>query len=868
MAAAAASSSSAGAAHQAEVMGRSASSRYKEGTRVVSLSSTRRAPTNDYVWVTAKVYRVDPHVVYMKAGTLHEGTALYMREVGGSEEEFKVLKPHQTNTDTQTHPQAPVVWDASKKAPERFGEDLLASFFSFMTPRELSAIFPPPRSTDSIGAATPAAKPRPRAVQRVSAARPNPTTTTTTAPAPLFAGIFAPAQTPSTSQSTATPASCLFELGKASTGGVGDLFHGGAAASGGGSLFGEVGSTSSGTGRGSLSGQGGAATGTAGMFGGSISGGAGECVTVAATSSFSGPSFSARGSMLGGPAFGQQPSGGATRSSPSLIHTAALHQQTHVAIDSSTDIDRHFWDNMTTEKAFQLGKRLVNLTALTLVQPRRGRSWCLGSMINVVEGHAAGRREAREKEGQRLMAEGSLETIDFTTAPTRTSRSSPPSLPVTQPPTLHALRAVTGAVHQHSVLADRGWKMPALEYVDQDGWGASELGRFVSSSPSLKEVGGRRRSWGQWATLFEHFPEAPDGQPGPLSHLQSIGGIEHPRNRQTSEITRLQNVLSSRGCRKSLTSLDVELSPFRDHDDLSALLAVDRFINTCCTSPDVPLYVTVLRGIFNLAVFYADAFPRRPSPFIKTAIKEAARQTRYVYYRLSQHDVTHPLDDPSPAATDIASSLSFDEARRVSVHNANGFAPPPGTPPPAPAIINDLQQFPRAGELYFSSRLGVAAGRLLAQRMPREVVRVLFDGAVSAQDRIGVLEGLGAWRDVNTVRVGELDWVSLTQGGAFDGWGSNGLPSISNIGMQLEVPHELEASAAANIIRDGLSSLLSAGLRGLRVVKLRLLDVYHDLGDVIRRELLPHGTRVGGFTINTPDNDEDWCIVLVASRDP
>ncbi|CEL91916.1 unnamed protein product [Vitrella brassicaformis CCMP3155] len=437
--AASSSSSSAGAAHQAEVMGRSASSRYKEGTRVVLLSSSRRAPTNDYVWVTARIYSVDPHVVYMKAGTLHEGTALYMREVGRRGEEFIRVVPHQTNTDTQTSPQPPVVWDVSKKAPERFSEDLLGKVFSLMTPRELSAIFPPPRSTDSLmasssalpsttggplfagaafgplkgetmaaskedtadgalpgaaslpslfsgpsligtstgegamssaaaaassggrpsslftmGAATPADKPRSRA-KRVSAARPNPTspTTTTTAPAPLFAGIFAPAQAPTTSQSTATPASGPFDFGKASTGGGCDLFHGGAAASGGGSLFGEVRSTSSGAGRGSLFGQGGAATGTAGMFGGSITGGTGRS-GVAASSSVSGPSLSARGSMLGGPAFGQQSSFGATQSSPSLIHTAALHQQTHVAIDSSTEGDRHFWESLTPEEAFQL----------------------------------------------------------------------------------------------------------------------------------------------------------------------------------------------------------------------------------------------------------------------------------------------------------------------------------------------------------------------------------------------------------------------------------------------------------------------------------------------------------------------------------
>ncbi|CEL91915.1 unnamed protein product [Vitrella brassicaformis CCMP3155] len=253
-------------------------------------------------------------------------------------------------------------------------------------------------------------------------------------------------------------------------------------------------------------------------------------------------------------------------------------------------------------------------------------------------------------------------------APTRTRHSLSLPGPLAEFPTLHALRAVTGAVGEHSVLADRGWKMPALERMDQDGWDVDELGRFISSSQSLKEVGGRWRSWGQWAAVFEHFPEAPGGQPGPLSHLKTIGGIKRHGGWETAEqylagVRRLRDVLTSRGCRKSLTSLDVEIPPFAGHDDLSALLSVDGFINTCCTSPNVPLNVRIVGGFFNLAVFYADAFPPRPSPFIKTAIKEAARQADKLTYAISQHDITHPIDDPSPAAIDIASSLSFVNVR-------------------------------------------------------------------------------------------------------------------------------------------------------------------------------------------------------------
>ncbi|CEM36820.1 unnamed protein product [Vitrella brassicaformis CCMP3155] len=566
------------------------------------------------------------------------------------------------------------------------------------------------------------------------------------------------------------------------------------------------------------------------------------------------------------------------------VRKGALRQQTHIDIDCSTEADSQFWYNMTTEEAFQLGKKLVNLTALSLVQPYPDQSWylaldldldqswCLGSMISVVEGHADGRREAREKEGHQHMAEGSLETIEFTTA-TTTITTTTTSLPLdlhhsffAPPPTLPALRAVTGAVREHRELADRGWKMPALEYVDLGGLDHKQLGRFIRSSSSLKEVGGRR-SWGEWATLFEHFPVASAGRPGPLRRLRTIGGIARG-GFEGEEVRRLQDVLSSRGCREALTSLDVEIPPFKDQV-LEHLLAVDDFINTCCVSPDVPLSVEIFYASegFELSLFYADDFPSRPSPFIKTTIQEAARRTSHVSCTISQDDITHPIHTPSQAAIEIASSLSF-ECWGLVVRSANGFGPPPGTTPPTPAIIEHLQPFPRARELRVYSPVGGPVGRLLAEKMPMQVGRVWFDVAVSAQDRIGVLEALGAGREVGNVRVGgEGDAVSLTQGGPFDGWGLNRLPSISNIGMRLEVPQGLEASAAADIIRDGLSTLLNTGVRGLRRVAVELLDELGDLRDAIR-EVIPYGTRVGGFTIDTREHDDVEDISLLATRGP
>ncbi|CEM25072.1 unnamed protein product [Vitrella brassicaformis CCMP3155] len=537
------------------------------------------------------------------------------------------------------------------------------------------------------------------------------------------------------------------------------------------------------------------------------------------------------------------------------VRKGAFQQQTHIDIDCTTDADRQFWESITPEGAFQLGKRLINLTALSLLQPFCERLWCRDIMISIVEGHAVGRREASEKEGQQYMAEGSLETIKFssstTTAYGTTGRrrrwlSLPP---LSEPPALPSLRAVTGA----------------------EG-GTSELGHFIKSSRSLKEVRGRLWPGQEWAAVFEPFPVASAGQPGPLRQLERIGLIEHGTN-----VTRLQVSTSHyRGahiarCLKSLKRVDVQVPAFAGPTALAALLAVDDLIDNCCVSPDVPITVKGAEWVpFELSLFYADTFPPRPSPFIKTAIQEAARQAHRVVYRLSQHDLTHPIGNPSQAAVDIASSLSFDKVGLVKVDNADGFVPPPNTGSPIPDVINHLPHFPRARQLRVYSGLGGASGRLMAQKMPTEVM-VAFGIDVSAEDRRGVLEALGAGRQVAEVCVGEnlYPWgavrgVSLTQGGLFDGWGSNSLPAIRNIKIHISVPAELEPADAADLVRSGLTSLLNGGMRGLRRVEVRLwLEVHDALGDAIW-QVFRNDASIGDFAIHHWGDSEE--IVLEATR--
>ncbi|CEL93423.1 unnamed protein product [Vitrella brassicaformis CCMP3155] len=599
--------------------------------------------------------------------------------------------------------------------------------------------------------------------------------------------------------------------------------------------------------------------------------------------------------------------------------TRAAAFQTRLVIDCDTTADDDywqwtkglvFWQRLPLDFVMRIAARLTHLREITLRHPRFCLMWCIDAFLTFIEttaalptpaeplsSHGAPQQSASQRGG--ALQTIAFESVGLTVAELRKLKRSNPDLPppVTPAPTLPSLKGVTGALREHRVLADRGWRMPALErveqprvarqhrvladrswhmpaleYVDQEGWDVETLGRFISSSSSLKEVERRCWTWGEWATAFERMPVAPVGQPGPLGHLQTmrgIGYVHEPFMESVQEyrigIKRLQGVLTSRGCRKALTRLDVEIPPFENHHSLSALLDVDGFVSTCCARPDVPVPTTVEKyASFELSLFYADDFPARPSRFIKTAIQEAAKQARYVTYTISQQDLTHPVDSPSQTTIDIVNSLSFDKAHIVTVENARGFVPLPGTPSRASAIIEHLQQFPTAEDpcsLWVRSSVGGTPGRLLAQKMPREVGTVPFDQDESREDRRLMLEALGEGREVRTVRVGHWkgDPISLAHRGPFEGWGSPGSPAIRDIHIDFSVSDELEPLAAAELVRDSLATLLNAGVRGLRRVVV-LLPMQHDLDGAIR-QLLPDKVEIGDFTIITDPRRTRWTVV-------
>ncbi|CEM15700.1 unnamed protein product [Vitrella brassicaformis CCMP3155] len=526
----------------------------------------------------------------------------------------------------------------------------------------------------------------------------------------------------------------------------------------------------------------------------------------------------------------------------------AAPELSDVTISSATKEERSFWQHVRLAFVTQLAARLTHLTAITLHYPTGFTGvfcWCFDVFVAIIEGHIAGRRAAD-------LGGGTLETITLqrgvrlTNTEMQTLSRTRPPLPalLDPPPTLHALTTIDGLTRDHHGLADRRRRMPSLTTVQQhETWGADRVGRFISSSRSLRRVGGSLRGE-DWAGVFEGIPAAPAGQRGgPLAQLESIDTIKIRGDDEAAGIDRLQAVLVARGCRRSLKQLHVELSSFYriGRRTLPTLLAVDRLVGACCR-PDAPLTLTAIGHLeFDLAIFYQADFPARPSPSFKTMMQQLARQAWCVQYIFTQDGLTDPYDKPSQSAIEMAKTLSFDKATDVLVMNADGFDPPANTAAPLPAIVTHLQQFPKASRLCVESDLGGAAGRLLAAKMPKEVGDVDI-GEVSGDEKVGVLEALGREREVGWMNMGEFEGgVDQLVGAA------NRLPTIKALDLLFDVTLPDDVEEAGSFVRTGFSSVVSR-IRGLQRVYLIIRNTDYQQGASIGASL-PGGTNIGAFTI-------------------
>ncbi|CEM20495.1 unnamed protein product [Vitrella brassicaformis CCMP3155] len=529
---------------------------------------------------------------------------------------------------------------------------------------------------------------------------------------------------------------------------------------------------------------------------------------------------------------------------PPLTWQLTARKQHHLTISAEDQVERSFWQRTTIDLVREWATYLRQLTSITLQYPDGFPRWCFDVFVAIIEGHIAGRRAAN-------IQEGTLQTITFqegfwlTGAAMQTLSRTDPPLPalLDPPPTLDALETIAGLTNDHRQLADRRWRMPSLATVRQCGcwqcgcWNADRLGQFISSSRSLRRVEGSFEG-DEWADVFEHVPAAPAGQQGELlSNLEGIGTIlvegDDPEG-----IERLQEVLVARGCRQSLKQLHVDfgVSYYILRLNLPVLLALDRLLGTCCR-PDADLNFESPHASFDLSIFYHPDFPTHPSPSFKTMIQQLAQQARSVKYIFTQDGLADPHTDPSQSAIDIASSLSFDEAVWAEVEAY--FDPPADTPSPHPAIITHLQPFPtEISGLNVWSKLGGAAGRLLAVKMPKKVPVVYIYDVSGAEERLGMLAALGREREVGTVHMRQVGIDQLV--GAADE-----LPTIQALKFITTLPDDVED--AGSFVRAGLSSAVPH-IRGLQGVTLTVDRTTAEQHDSILASV-PDGTNIEGFSV-------------------
>ncbi|CEM31857.1 unnamed protein product [Vitrella brassicaformis CCMP3155] len=497
---------------------------------------------------------------------------------------------------------------------------------------------------------------------------------------------------------------------------------------------------------------------------------------------------------------------------PPLTWQHAARKQHHLTISAADEDQRSFWQRTTIALVREWATYLRQLTSIALHYPLGFPRWSLDVFVAIIEGHIVSRRAANVHGGT-LQTIAIEEGVRLTGTARQTIFRTHPllPLPLDPPPTLDALKTIADLRGDHRQLADRGWLMPSLATVVRQGWWRpGSLGKLIGSSRSLRQVDGMFDG-DEWSSVFERIPAAPVGrQGGPLAQLEGIGTIL-VEGSDPAGIDRLQEVLMARGCRESLKQLNVEF-----------------YAGFCINRLTTPILLALRR---------------------LTMMKQLAQKATSVKYIFTQDGLTDPHTDPSPAAIDMAKTLSFDKADVVEVENAPGFHPLAYTPPPHPTIISHLQPFPKASGLSVRNHLGGAAGRLLAAKMPKKVECVDIGEMSGEEEKVGVLASLGREREVGTVEMGDIAINRLEQllVGAADG-----LPTIRELRFTMTLPDDVED--AGSFVRTSLSSVISH-ISGLQCVEMIVRDTTTaEQRDSIEASVAV-GTNIGAFTIRSIRHD-------------
>ncbi|CEM16570.1 unnamed protein product [Vitrella brassicaformis CCMP3155] len=438
----------------------------------------------------------------------------------------------------------------------------------------------------------------------------------------------------------------------------------------------------------------------------------------------------------------------------SLVRNGAVRQHTNITIDASTPGECQFWASTTTQEAFKLGRRLTSLTSAHVAQPHTHPEWCVNTLTAIVEGHAAGRRVARE-------GESSIESIHFS-CPTdgRASHvypSRPPHHDYLSRPSprlqLPSLKSITGLrvredhemLEPHKML-ERGWVMPQLEVVTTGGTFRLATDDFVhflrqliKTSRSLKRlaVGGLWRN----ATLdvLADMPGGESGERGPLAGLEHLSTVFlGPRE----DFEELQRLLVSRGCKQSIRHLGVRSTvPFRAGDvrqgERHWLLSLKAFAEAVA-SPSVDIDCRLSEPVGCLNTFLDPALLDTPSLTkpLQAIAKEAGtiapfgdplRKGGAITLEVTQAIIdgsSEVMGSLTKRAQQTAASIIFEKVKKVVILAAEDLDIPEDAPPPYIPALEHLspQAFPNATGLFVGARpvglQGPQAAADLTSRMP------------------------------------------------------------------------------------------------------------------------------------------------------
>ncbi|CEM30089.1 unnamed protein product [Vitrella brassicaformis CCMP3155] len=484
---------------------------------------------------------------------------------------------------------------------------------------------------------------------------------------------------------------------------------------------------------------------------------------------------------------------------PSPLSGVVLQHHTELVIDSSNTRQRRFWSSMAPQTAYELGQQMVNLKCLVHRIPRTpdgadgvpaghfvsAFGWCRGIVIALVEGHAAGRQAARDKEGPATgMPEGSLKSLSFEAVvypntgrdeinQLDNTNADPPAAAPSQTINLPALTEASGVHTANSAVRCHG-EVPGVP--ERGPAGASRLAELIGSIP----VGQR-------------------GSQGPLAKLRTISFIKLFDIESADLIDGLrdlQRCLVDRGCSKSLDLLSVVVHRNDCHslilNDYATFKALATFIDAICSpSGKVCIFIlpladgeevreVPLRHLLAYTRFDFSQLPPCGSPLVCALLQtygvrrgssdsnllcprieargSSLSRCRYVWM-VTQDQVVLPQN--GPIAHSLADQLWVPSwcppgCCSISIECADGSAPPPDSVPPEPPELDAVKAhglFP-VRSLTVKSRIGLGVAKMLLSKGAHLGNLQLMDMAPA--DVLDLLNGIRASQMPSRVQLASL----------------------------------------------------------------------------------------------------------------